>query len=82
MSECGTYAGYQQHKKRGEDACAPCIAANRAYAAEYRKKPGKADRNRTYTRARNRAFADLATSYPDEFRTLFEARLREVGLHA
>lgn len=32
---CGTRAGYQQHKRIGEDACEACSDANRAYSNEY-----------------------------------------------
>ncbi|GLB62693.1 hypothetical protein NCCP2495_05710 [Dietzia sp. NCCP-2495] len=39
---CGTRAGYQQHRRAGEDACGACSAANRAYSKEYnaRRKAG------------------------------------------
>ena len=32
---CGSRAGYQQHKRIGEDACEACCEANRAYLREY-----------------------------------------------
>ena len=32
---CGTRAGYQQHKRIGEDACEACADANRAYSNKY-----------------------------------------------
>lgn len=32
---CGTRAGYQQHKRIGEDACEACSDANRAYSNGY-----------------------------------------------
>lgn len=31
VREHGTRAGYCQHKRRGEDACQPCLDANNAY---------------------------------------------------
>lgn len=34
--ECGTYAGYATHRRRGEDACRPCQAAAVAYAKRHR----------------------------------------------
>lgn len=30
---CGTRAAYKRHKARGEDPCAPCVAAQRQYEA-------------------------------------------------
>ena len=32
---CGSRAGYQQHKRIGEDACEACCEANRVYSKEY-----------------------------------------------
>ena len=34
-SGCGTDAGYQAHRKDGEDACDPCAAAHRDYMRAY-----------------------------------------------
>ncbi|MFD0078904.1 hypothetical protein ACFVIY_41815 [Streptomyces sp. NPDC127166] len=33
---CGTRRGYQAHKRRGEDACIPCLTANRLADQRYR----------------------------------------------
>jgi len=34
--ECGTRQGYQKHKRRKEDACEPCLVAQREYKREWR----------------------------------------------
>lgn len=36
-AQCGTRAGYRQHRKRGEQACAPCRKANSAADARLRR---------------------------------------------
>ena len=33
--QCGTYTGYVKHRKRGEDACEPCLKAKREYYRAY-----------------------------------------------
>ena len=35
---CGTTPGHRMHRQRGEDPCAPCLAAERAYRVEWRAK--------------------------------------------
>lgn len=35
-SECGSYKGYQIHKRRGEPKCGPCKDANAKYTALHR----------------------------------------------
>jgi len=34
----GTYAGYQEHRRRNQPACTPCRRANAAYQRTYRKR--------------------------------------------
>ena len=41
MAECGTNAGYGQHRLIGESACDACLIAHREYAREYNRKKGK-----------------------------------------
>lgn len=38
--ECGTYAGYQIHKKQGNNECEPCNAARNQYMRDYRHRRG------------------------------------------
>ncbi|MEV8042409.1 hypothetical protein AB0P02_01010 [Streptomyces griseoluteus] len=42
IAQCGTYAGYQLHRKYGEPRCEPCQAARRA-RVRYRRKYGTYD---------------------------------------
>jgi hypothetical protein len=39
-SRCGTYAEYQQHRKRGEVPCEACRLAQHEYAEQYRRSRG------------------------------------------
>jgi recombination endonuclease VII len=68
---CGTYAAYQQHKLRGEDACEPCLQANRDYnnakQREYQQQPEPRRRRlESYRKYRTgltpEAFAELIES--------------------
>lgn len=34
--ECGTRQGYQKHKRLKQDACEPCLVAQREYKREWR----------------------------------------------
>jgi hypothetical protein len=38
MSDHGTYAMYQKHRKAGEPPCDPCVIANREYMRGYRRR--------------------------------------------
>lgn len=64
----GTNGGYQQHRRRGEDACSECIEAHRIFRGQRR------DANSE--NARERALRRLAQVYPSEFRRLYYAELR------
>ena len=35
VQPCGTYAGYQRHRLRGEEACEPCKEARRVYMRQW-----------------------------------------------
>ena len=75
MARHGTYARFQQHKREGEEPCAACRQANADYVREWRQRPGKADRNRLYNRARGRAQQDLAERHRDEYQALLQHHL-------
>lgn len=78
MPECGTYAGYQRHRLRGEPACQPCKDAAAAYQREHRKTDTLGVRGeRAYGIARHRARKDLVDAFPAEFEAFFAARLEE-----
>ena len=65
---CGTYSGYQAHRRRGEPFDQACRDANAAYMREFR-----AENQANYTRekaanaARSRALYRLAEAHPREF---------------
>ena len=56
LQPCGTYAGYIQHKRRGEPACEPCSEANREYKngwqRDYQQRPGPRQRRLDSNRQR------------------------------
>ncbi len=80
MTACGTYAGYQRHKRAHTEPCPDCRAANAAWTREYRARTGAT----TYTdtsKARARARRRLAEMYPTVYLALIaeeRALLREV----
>ena len=54
-SGCGTYAGYQVHRRAKEAACPPCKKALAAYMADYRAAAGQGSpRQRATVRLRER----------------------------
>lgn len=72
---CGTYAGFQRHRRMGEPACDDCRLATRDYVRHYRQRPGKMARQQEVNRARLRAMVELSHRYPDEYRTLYTSEL-------
>jgi hypothetical protein len=71
FQRCGTYAGYQQHKKAGEAACDDCAEASRRYAQEYRNRnPKVREKDIALLRARREATRLLIERHRDEFRQL------------
>lgn len=77
----GTCAGYQQHRRDGEVACAPCRDASRDYMRMVRsERKDVADRERASTRARSRALWRLASLYRDEYDRLYVDELRAEGV--
>lgn len=69
MQPCGSYGGYQGHKKRGERPCDRCREANRRYMAEYRNKnPDKREADLRALHLRNEAARLLIERHEAEFR--------------
>lgn len=80
MSDCGTYAGYQAHGRRGEYACEPCKKALAEYTAKWRKaNPEAARRGQSRQYARERALRELARRHPDELAELLRDELGETA---
>ena len=76
-SKCGTYGGYQAHRKRGEDACGDCADAANAYVREYRdRKPETVGR---HNRPRALAVTRLTERYPGVYRKLLAEARAEVA---
>ena len=76
MSGCGTQAGYQAHRKRGEAACEDCREANRRYGQVWNEQnPGRRAGYKAAHEARNavrdRALERLAREYPERFMEIF-----------
>lgn len=73
VQPCGTYGGYQAHKKRGEAACDECRDASRRYMAEYRRKhPEVRDADIAGLDARREATRLLIQRHEAEFRQLLK----------
>ena len=85
MNACGeragSMAGYRAHRKADEDACDPCLAANRDYLAEYRRlHPERLGPDKDQVKARQRALARLGRRHPEQYKELLLeelARIRE-----
>jgi stalled ribosome alternative rescue factor ArfA len=79
LDNCGTYAGYQAHRKAGEDACAECRKASAAYMRENRRTWRQTYRaNAARQNARVRALRRLAQLYPDVLEALLQDELRRM----
>lgn len=78
---CGTDAGYQAHRKRGEDPCQTCKDGRAAQARARRQRlPVAFGREKAAMRARRRAHAKLAAEYDERFRQLYAVELAKEGL--
>lgn len=65
---CGTNAGYEAHRRRGEDPCDQCRDAHNTYMSGYhREYRAQAP---TYAGTRRRALERLAELHPADFRRL------------
>lgn len=77
VGRCGTPAGAQRHRKRGEPTCQACRDATAAYMRDLRSQRGAdCDKwwNNTYATAQRR----LVAEYPERFAELL-AEVRESG---
>jgi hypothetical protein len=77
---CGTYAGYQAHRKRDEDACPPCLAANTAYRRDYyhRVVVARREARRRERLAHVRATQRLIAAHRDQWRALVIDEMRQM----
>lgn len=78
-TQCGTYAGYQKHRKTGQVPCRPCRDANAAYMRKLRANSERTYRNtREDNAARQRAHTRLARLYPTLFDALYTEELQAI----
>jgi hypothetical protein len=71
---CGTYAGYQRHRRVGEEACAACRAASAAYMRDIRnRKPEMRSAAYRQYQHRERALAELRRRHEDEYQEIITA---------
>lgn len=65
---CGTYSGYQRHRRLGELTCDACRKANREYQRQHRaSRPDLRAVQQERHRARQRALWRLAREYPERY---------------
>lgn len=70
-TSCGTYAGYQTHKRQGTEPCSECRRAQRDYMRDYRAKNAEQrDKDYRYGLARNRAISRLIAMHPAQWEAL------------
>lgn len=62
---CGTYAGYQAHRTRGENSCEPCKQTNKVSCAEYaqRHPDRKKIKDAKYREANRQKIRDYSKQY-------------------
>lgn len=75
---CGTYAGYQRHRARGEPTCVECKAANASYVRARRATPRGRQAARDAVSAQGRALRALASRHPNEYQLLYAEALRAI----
>lgn len=78
-AECGTYAGYQRHGRKGTQACKPCKKANADYQRNRYQDPDVRRKRLDENTARRRAYQRLAREYPARFTEFYQEELRTLG---
>ena len=73
MEEHGTPAGYQAHKRRGDQTCEACRRAHRQYMQAWRQEnPDREAQQRAAGRLRNRALAILGQRHAAELAQIIQ----------
>ena len=73
---CGTYAGWNFHRRQGTPICDGCRKAHTDYLREYRRgNPERRARDGVYNRARGKALTQLAARHPADYLRLLDAAL-------
>jgi hypothetical protein len=69
---CGTYPGYQAHRRRGDEICVPCRDACADYHRDRRdRRPESLRREQDARKARRRALSRLAEQHQEQYRALY-----------
>lgn len=71
MTACGTYAGYQAHRRHGTPKCGPCMDANAEYTRNRRLNSDIRLADLNQSRAYTRAMVRLRLAHPREFARLY-----------
>ena len=73
MTKCGTYAGWNHHKRYNEPVCTACKEAARQYQATWRANSPQAQRNNEIVvKAGLAAKRELAKRHAAEYRQLYQ----------
>lgn len=76
---CGTYGGYQHHRRVNGTPCEPCRTAAARYRKDYRAASAKAkERDRKQARAYAAASAALRERYFAEFQELYRREFESI----
>lgn len=75
---CGTYAGEQAHRKRGEKPCVFCASAKAEYMKAYRSDPERLRRHVEGRDARMAALQALSHRHQAEYQRLYTQALAEL----
>lgn len=76
VDKCGTYAGYNQHRRDRTPTCPACRAAATDYQRKRRaENPDIYDQEKFLNGIRGRALWRLASLHPDEFQALVAEEL-------
>jgi hypothetical protein len=85
LGRCGTFEGYEDHRRHGETTCQSCRDANAARIKAYRQANGRPAGDAMHLAARYRATQALIDAHPDEFRALLhqeQSKARQIGQEA
>lgn len=78
----GTTGAYQRHRKRGEEPCDDCRAAQATYMRELRRNPNVREADRAQAKAYKAAESRLRERHRAEFDALYAEELAAVDRRA
>jgi hypothetical protein len=83
QAQCGTYGGYQAHRRRGQEVCGPCRTAYLQYIRDYRAAhPDAVRRQKLIATIRSRTLSRLARLHPDDYARLLREERRRADSEA